>query len=120
MWKIDNFEQRRREAIDGTTLSLYSIPFYVSKQAYKMCARVYLNGDGMGKGTHLSLFVIMKGPNVVYLNGDGMGKGTHLSLFVIMKGPNDPLLPWPFQQKVTLLLGSKNAVDRSILSRPSK
>ena len=50
LWKINNFEQRRREAIDSTTLSLYSTPFYTSKQDYKMCARVYLNGDGMGKG----------------------------------------------------------------------
>lgn len=92
LWKIDDFEQRRREAIDGTTLSLYSTPFYTSKQGYKMCARVYLNGDGMGKGTHVSLF------------------------FVIMKGPNDALLPWPFQQKVTLVLinqnGKKNVVDQ--------
>ena len=92
LWKIDNFEQRRREAIDGTTLSLYSTPFYTSKQGYKMCARVYLNGDGMGKGSHLSLF------------------------FVVMKGPNDALLPWPFQQKVTILLvnqyGKKNVIDQ--------
>ena len=92
LWKIDNFSQRRREAIEGTTLSLYSTPFYTSKQGYKMCARVYLNGDGMGKGTHLSFF------------------------FVIMKGMNDALLTWPFQQKVTLLLinqnGKKNLVDQ--------
>ena len=43
---------------------------------YKMCARLYLNGDGMGKGTHVSLF------------------------FVIMRGPCDALLKWPFRQKV--------------------
>ena len=92
LWKIDNYSQRRKEAIDGTTLSLYSTPFYTSKQGYKMCARVYLNGDGMGKEKYLSFF------------------------FVIMRGPNDSLLPWPFQQKVTLLLinqnGGKNIVDQ--------
>ena len=49
-----------------------------------MCARVYLNGDGMGKGTHLSLF------------------------FVIMKGDYDALLVWPFKQKVTLSLLDHN------------
>lgn len=43
-----------------------------------MCLRVYLNGDGTGRGTHLSLF------------------------FVVMKGPNDALLRWPFNQKVGL------------------
>lgn len=44
-----------------------------------MCARLYLNGDGMGKGTHVSLF------------------------FVIMRGSYDALLKWPFRQKVTLM-----------------
>ncbi|KAL5491317.1 hypothetical protein EMCRGX_G016580 [Ephydatia muelleri] len=75
VWKIDDFA-RRKEAVDGVTMSLYSIPFYTSRHGYKMCARVYLNGDGMGKGTHLSFF------------------------FVVMKGPFDALLPWPFKQKI--------------------
>lgn len=52
------------------------VAFYTSKYGYKMCLRVYLNGDGTGRGTHLSLF------------------------FVVMKGPNDALLRWPFNQKV--------------------
>lgn len=50
--------------------------FYTSRYGYKMCLRAYLNGDGTGRGTHLSLF------------------------FVLMKGPNDALLRWPFNQKV--------------------
>lgn len=37
----------------------------------------------------------------MYLNGDGAGKGTHMSLFfVVMKGDYDALLPWPFRHKV--------------------
>ena len=39
-------------------MSLYSQPFYTGRYGYKMCGRVYLNGDGMGKGTHLSLFFL--------------------------------------------------------------
>ena len=32
-----------------------------------------------------------------------MGKDTHVSLFfVLMRGEYDALLPWPFQQKVTM------------------
>ncbi|XP_077904907.1 TNF receptor-associated factor 2 isoform X3 [Ictidomys tridecemlineatus] len=58
--------------------------FYTSRYGYKMCLRVYLNGDGTGRGTHLSLF------------------------FVVMKGPNDALLRWPFNQKVTLMLLDQN------------
>ena len=91
LWKIDDFARRRKEAVDGVTMSLYSIPFYTSRHGYKMCARVYLNGDGMGKGTHLSFF------------------------FVVMKGPFDALLPWPFKQKVTLIIinqaGKKHVTD---------
>jgi len=45
-----------------------------------MCARIYLNGDGMGKGTHVSLF------------------------FVVQRGTYDALLKWPFRQKVTLMI----------------
>lgn len=40
-----------------------------------------------------------------YLNGYGVGEGTHLSLFfAVMKGPYDALLQWPFQQRVTMTL----------------
>jgi TNF receptor-associated factor 3 len=79
-WKITEFVRRRSEAIAGRRLSIYSPPFFTSRNGYKMCARIYLNGDGMGKGSHLSLF------------------------FVIMKGEFDALLPWPFQQRVTFTL----------------
>ncbi|KAM4541863.1 TNF receptor-associated factor 3 [Odontesthes bonariensis] len=80
IWKIRDYKRRKQDAVAGKTLSLYSQPFYTGYFGYKMCARVYLNGDGMGKGTHLSLF------------------------FVVMRGEYDALLPWPFKQKVTLML----------------
>lgn len=55
----------------------FHIPaFYTAKYGYKLCLRLYLNGDGTGKRTHLSLFI------------------------VIMKGEYDALLPWPFRNKV--------------------
>ena len=45
----------------------------------------------------------------MYLNGDGLGKSTHLSLFVVMMRSNwDPVLRWPFKQKITLLLYDQN------------
>lgn len=100
MWKIRDYARRKQEAITGRTLSLYSQPFYTERFGYKMCARVYLNGDGMGKGTHLSLF------------------------FVVMQGEFDALLPWPFQQKVTLKLldhetGGRQAIEDSFQPDPS-
>lgn len=40
-----------------------------------------------------------------YLNGDGNGYTTHISLFfVIMKGEFDNLLHWPFEYKVSMIL----------------
>ena len=80
LWKIPELERRRREAETGKTVSLYSPPFYTGPHGYKMCLRAYLNGDGVGKGSHLSLF------------------------FVLMKGEFDAVNQWPFKQKVTLML----------------
>ncbi|XP_016021472.1 TNF receptor-associated factor 3 isoform X1 [Rousettus aegyptiacus] len=90
IWKIRDYRRRKQEAVMGKTLSLYSQPFYTGYFGYKMCARVYLNGDGMGKGTHLSLF------------------------FVIMRGEYDALLPWPFKQKVTLMLMDQGSSRRHL------
>jgi len=59
VWKISNYVERKRQAVEGRVLSLYSQPFYTSRYGYKMCARVYLNGDGAGRGTHLSLFFVV-------------------------------------------------------------
>ena len=36
---------------------LFSDPFYVTPGGYKMCIRVYANGAGDGKGTHVSVRV---------------------------------------------------------------
>ena len=61
-WKIDGYQRKREDAINGVKTPLYSKPFYTEEFGYKMCAKIYMNGDGAGKGTHLSLFiVVMKG-----------------------------------------------------------
>eukprot|EP00117_Sycon_ciliatum_P020117 scpid71365/ scgid5690/ TNF receptor-associated factor 3; CD40 receptor-associated factor 1; TRAFAMN len=86
LWKISDLERRKQEAVSGKTPSLYSPPFYSSPCGYKMCLRVYLNGDGTGHETHVSLF------------------------FAVMRGDFDGLLRWPFQQKVTLMLLSQNSL----------
>ncbi|XP_045702472.1 TNF receptor-associated factor 2 isoform X2 [Phyllostomus hastatus] len=80
VWKISDFARKRQEAVAGRVPAIFSPAFYTSRYGYKMCLRLYLNGDGTGRGTHLSLF------------------------FVVMRGPNDALLRWPFNQKVTLML----------------
>ena len=80
VWKVNDLARRTREARMGRTVSLYSPPFYTSIHGYRVCLRAYLNGDGSGKGTHISLFV------------------------VIMKSEYDDLLAWPFAHTVTLSL----------------
>jgi TNF receptor-associated factor 2 len=80
VWKITNVRDKIQEAKSGRQSSIYSPPFYTHQNGFKMCGRIYLNGDGMGRNTHVSLF------------------------FVIMRGEYDSLLRWPFRQKVTFIL----------------
>ena len=90
VWAVTDFSRKRQEAIEGRTPSIYSCVFYTSRAGYKVCARLYLNGDGMGRGTHISLF------------------------FVIMRGQYDAILPWPFKQKVTLMLLDQNKSEHVV------
>ena len=91
IWKIPDITRRRRDALLGKTVSLYSAPFYTSRFGYKLCLRVYLDGDGSGKGRYISYFL------------------------TIMKGEYDALLEWPFQHMVTMTLvnqkGNNNIVQ---------
>ncbi|XP_077478995.1 TNF receptor-associated factor 2-like isoform X2 [Stigmatopora argus] len=80
VWRISDFAKKRQDAVAGRAPAMFSPAFYTSKYGYKMCLRIYLNGDGTGRGSHLSLF------------------------FVVMRGVSDALLKWPFNQKVTLML----------------
>ena len=91
VWKIPEVARRKDEAISGKTISLYSAPFYTSRFGYKLCLRLYMNGDGSGKGTHLSFFL------------------------TIMKGEYDALLQWPFNQMVTLMLLDQSSRKKHIV-----
>ena len=90
IWKIPNVSAKIYDSFNEPEKSFYSPPFCTSRHGYKMCARIYLNGDGMGKGTHISLF------------------------FVIMRGEYDALIRWPFRQKVTFMLLDQNHVEHVI------
>ena len=90
LWKIPDYARRKNDAITGRQTSIYSPCFYTSRHGYKMSARIYLNGDGMGKDTHISVF------------------------FVVMRGQFDALLRWPFRQKVTIMLLDQDNVEHVI------
>ncbi|XP_006007250.1 TNF receptor-associated factor 2 [Latimeria chalumnae] len=80
IWKIKNFSSVLKAARLGQKTSYYSPAFSTHPFGYKLSCRVYPNGDGAGKGTHLSLFL------------------------AVMKGDYDEVLPWPFSQKVTFMV----------------
>ena len=71
--------------------SIYSPPFYSSTNGYKMRSRLYLNGDGNARGTHISLF------------------------FVLMRSLNDPILKFPFTYKVTFCLYDQSGRKKHII-----
>lgn len=90
LWRVSDFNKKHQDALHGKTISIYSPPFFTSRRGYKMCARLYPNGDGMGKGSHLSLF------------------------FVVMRGNYDALLKWPFSQRVTFCMINQNGGEHVI------
>ncbi len=90
LWKIESYQRKRQDAINGVKTALYSPHFYSAQFGYKMCAKIYMNGDGFGKGSHLSLF------------------------FVVMRGDYDPLQTWPFQKKITMMLLDQGNGDHMI------
>ena len=64
-----------------------SPPYYTHIGGYKFCLEVYPNGDGSGKGTHISVF-------------------THL-----MEGEHDDELEWPFEGWITFELVNQKKDD---------
>ncbi|CAF0799214.1 unnamed protein product [Adineta steineri] len=80
VWKITDIHEKRTDAQSERKTSVYSYPFYTSKCGYKLCLRLYLNGDGAARDTHLSLFL------------------------VILRGEYDALLEWPFSYRVSFCL----------------
>ncbi|XP_036961915.1 TNF receptor-associated factor 5 isoform X1 [Acanthopagrus latus] len=93
IWKIEDFRNKKEAEASGQSPCLSSVPFHTGRCGYKMAAKVYLNGDGEGRGTHLSLYV------------------------VLMPGDFDALLSWPFRQTVSLsVLDQSGAGNHRTLS----
>ena len=59
-------------------LPFYGTPIYTHRGGYKLCPNVCPNGDGAGKGTHMSVYS------------------------VLMRGEHDDALPWPVEADVVL------------------
>ena len=92
IWKIPEVQRWRREAMSRKTVCLYSAPFFTGRPGYKLSLRLYMDGDGGGKGTHLSFFL------------------------TVMKGEYDAQLTWPFRQTVMLMLLDQDNQDDIVRS----
>ncbi|CAF0793247.1 unnamed protein product, partial [Didymodactylos carnosus] len=90
-WKITDVSEKIADAQSERQTSIYSPPFYSSPTGYKMRIRVYLQGDGNARGTHISVF------------------------FVIMRGEYDAILKWPFNFKVTFCLFDQSGQQKHII-----
>ena len=74
-FKMAGFDELKRKDTNW-----YSRPFYTGVGGYKMCLEVHANGNGAGKGTHVSVFTCL------------------------MRGEFDSHLKWPFRGTVTIQL----------------
>ena len=84
LWKINNYEEERRLA-EQSDKCIYSQPFFTSEFGYKLRLEGWLNGNNIGRGSCLSLYM------------------------QIMPGPHDHRLKWPFPYRYTLsILNQRN------------
>lgn len=83
IWKISDVLEKLEEGrhkLCGDGLELISSPFYTSQFGYKLQASVFLNGNGSGENTHVSVYI------------------------KILPGEFDALLKWPFSHSVAFTL----------------
>lgn len=81
VWRISQFSQKLKDARNLRSPELLvSDPFYTHKNGYKMCAGLWINGFGSGKGKYISV-----------------------GLQVIV-GEYDDILPWPVNPRFTFTL----------------
>lgn len=98
IWKVENFSEVLRQAKAGESNVIASDPFYTDRTesyGYKLRVKIFPNGDGPGKNTHLSVFIS------------------------VMKGAYDAILPWPFSKKVkfTLIDQHEDSIKQENIAR---
>jgi TNF receptor-associated factor 2 len=96
IWKIYNVREKMYDAQSERQPSIYSPAFYTSETGYKLCIRLYLNGDGSARGTHISIFL------------------------VILRGKYDALLKWPFSYRVSFCLFDQRTLIESDKTKQAK
>lgn len=77
IWKLSDYSRKLQEAKMHSNHEFFSPPFYTHRYGYKLQASAFLNGNGSGEGSHLSVYIR------------------------VLPGEYDNLLEWPFSYKVT-------------------
>uniref|UniRef100_A0A1A9WDL9 TNF receptor-associated factor 4 n=1 Tax=Glossina brevipalpis TaxID=37001 RepID=A0A1A9WDL9_9MUSC len=80
LWKITDWSVKMSEAKGKDGLELVSPPFFTSQYGYKLQASMFLNGNGPGENTHVSVYI------------------------KVLPGEYDALLKWPFSHSITFTL----------------
>lgn len=90
VWKISDYTSKMSEAKTKEGMELVSPPFYTSQYGYKLQASIFLNGNGAGEGTHVSVYI------------------------KILPGEYDALLRWPFAHSVSFTLFDQTNVPEKV------
>lgn len=90
VWKITDYTSKMSEAKTKEGMELVSPPFYTSQYGYKLQASVFLNGNGAGESTHMSVYI------------------------KILPGEYDALLRWPFAHSVSFTLFDQTSVPEKV------
>jgi hypothetical protein len=80
VWKIDNYKKKLDMAKKGIQIAICSPSFYSKQYGYHLKTKIYLNGDDLGKGEYLSVYIL------------------------VCKGEFDNILKWPLNCRITFTL----------------
>lgn len=80
LWEIHDFNEVFKQSKAGIKQTVESVIPHTATYGYNLKVRVNSNGEGSGRNTHLSVFI------------------------VVTKGEYDAILNWPFKKKVQLTL----------------
>lgn len=92
VWRISNFSKKMLESKNKEGLELLSRPFFTSHTGYKLQASLFLNGNGGGENTHLSLYI------------------------KVLPGEHDCILKWPFRHTISFTLLDQNMDRRAAVN----
>ena len=84
VWKIKDVSEKIEEAKSSEGLELVSLPFLTSECGYKLQASLFLNGNGGGEDSHLSIYI------------------------KVVPGEHDSILKWPFRHTISFTLLDQN------------